>query len=110
MTRLWDKGTSLDAQVLRYTAADDHVLDSRLVRYDIRASIAHAEMLGEQGLLLPADLAAIRDALTAIGAEHASGRWQISLEDEDCQTAIENLRPADACMPAARATIRFWPP
>jgi argininosuccinate lyase len=94
MTRLWDKGTSLDAQVLKYTAGDDHVLDSRLVRYDIRASIAHAEMLGEQGLLSSEDLAAIRDALTAIGAEHASGQWQISLGDEDCQTAIENLLTA----------------
>jgi argininosuccinate lyase len=94
MTRLWDKGTSLDAQVLKYTAGDDYVLDNRLVRYDIGASIAHAEMLGEQGLLSPEDLAAIRDALTAIGAEHASGQWQISLGDEDCQTAIENLLTA----------------
>ena len=94
MTRLWDKGTSLDAQVLKYTAGDDHVLDNRLVRCDIRASIAHAEMLGEQGLLSPQDLAAIRDALTAIGEAHASGQWQISLEDEDCQTAIENLLTA----------------
>jgi argininosuccinate lyase len=94
MTRLWDKGTSLDAQVLKYTAGDDHVLDNRLVRYDIRASIAHAEMLGEQKLLSAQDLAVIRDALTAIGDEHASGQWRISLEDEDCQTAIENLLTA----------------
>ena len=94
MTRLWDKGTSLDARVLKYTAGDDHALDNRLVRYDIRASIAHAEMLGEQGLLSPQDLAAIRAALTAIGEAHASGQWQISLEDEDCQTAIENLLTA----------------
>ena len=94
MTRLWDKGKSLDAQVLKYTAGDDHVLDGRLVRYDIRASIAHAEMLGEKNLLSAEDLAAIRDALTAIGEEHASGQWHISLEDEDCQTAIENLLTA----------------
>jgi argininosuccinate lyase len=91
MTRLWDKGSSLDARVLNYTAGDDHALDSRLVRYDIRASIAHAEMLGEQGLLSGEDLAAIRQALTAIGEEHALGKWRISLEQEDCQTAIENL-------------------
>jgi argininosuccinate lyase len=94
MTRLWDKGTSLDAQVLKYTAGDDHALDNRLVRYDIRASIAHAEMLGEQKLLSAGELAVIRDALTAIGDEHASGQWRISLEDEDCQTAIENLLTA----------------
>jgi argininosuccinate lyase len=94
MTRLWDKGASLDARVLQYTAGDDHALDNRLVAYDIRASIAHAEMLGEQKLLSPAELEAIREALTAIGQEHAQGQWRISLEQEDCQTAIENLLTA----------------
>ena len=94
MTRLWDKGTSLDARVLGYTAGEDHALDNRLVAYDIRASIAHAEMLGEQKLLSPRDVEAIRDALTAIGAEHAQGLWHISLDQEDCQTAIENLLTA----------------
>src|ERR1700720_93899 len=94
MTRLWDKGTSLDAQVLAYPAGDDHALDDRLVRYDIRASIAHAEMLAEQQLLSAQDLVLIRDALKAIGEEHASGQWRVSLEDEDCQTAIENLLTA----------------
>jgi len=91
MTRLWDKGSSLDARVLDYTAGEDHAWDNRLVAYDIRASIAHAEMLGEQKLLSPIDLEAIRAALTAIGEEHAQGKWRISLEQEDCQTAIENL-------------------
>ena len=94
MTRLWDKGTSLDAQVLDYTAGDDHALDNRLVHYDIRASIAHAEMLAEQKLLSPQEAAAIRDALTAIGEEHRLGQWRISLEQEDSQTAIENLLTA----------------
>src|ERR1700744_2395446 len=94
MSRLWNKGTSLDASVLEYTAGDDHALDNRLVAYDIRASIAHAEMLGERNLLSAADLEAIRAALTAIGAEHAQGAWRISLEQEDCQTAIENLLTA----------------
>jgi argininosuccinate lyase len=94
MTRLWDKGTSLDTRVLEYTAGDDHSLDNRLVAYDIRASIAHAEMLEQQKLLSPADLRAIRDALMAIGEEHAQGKWRISLDQEDCQTAIENLLTA----------------
>jgi argininosuccinate lyase len=94
MTRLWDKGTPLDERVLAYTAGDDYELDNRLVAYDVRASVAHAEMLNEQGLLSDADLAAIRVALTAIGEEHALGRWRITLEQEDCQTAIENLLTA----------------
>jgi argininosuccinate lyase len=90
MSRLWDKGTPLDARVLAYTAGDDYVLDNRLVRYDIQASIAHAEMLAVQGLVSAADMEQIRAALTAIGADHAAGDWRISLEQEDCQTAIEN--------------------
>ncbi len=94
MTRLWDKGTSLDERVLAYTAGEDHLLDNRLVRYDIQASIAHAEMLGEQGLLTAEDLGAIRTALGEIAEEHARGQWRVTLEQEDCQTAIENLLTA----------------
>jgi argininosuccinate lyase len=89
MTRLWDKGTPLDERVLRYTAGEDHALDDRLVRYDVRASIAHAEMLNAQGLLPLADLDAIRDGLKELGEEHARGQWRVELADEDGQTALE---------------------
>jgi len=89
MRRLWDKGVPLDARVLDYTAGEDHALDERLVAYDVRASIAHAEMLAAQQLLAAADLAAIRDGLNALAAEHARGAWQVELADEDGQTALE---------------------
>jgi argininosuccinate lyase len=91
MTRLWDKGGPLDERVLRYTAGEDHALDNRLVAYDVRASIAHAESLHDCGLLDDASLAAIRDGLTAIGAAHARGEWTVTLELEDGQTALETL-------------------
>src|ERR1700678_1189224 len=94
MTRPWDKGAPLDARVLAYTAGEDHALDERLVPHDIRASIAHADMLAEQGLLSAAEHRAIRDALAAIGEEHAQGKWRVTLDQEDCQTAIENLLTA----------------
>ena len=90
MTRLWDKGTPLDERVLAYTAGEDYLLDNRLVPYDIAASSAHADMLAKQGLLSAADHRAIHDALAAIGEEHAQGQWRITLDQEDCQTAIEN--------------------
>jgi argininosuccinate lyase len=89
MSRLWDKGVDLDQRVLAYTAGDDYALDERLVAYDVRASIAHAEMLNAQKLLTDADLKSIRDGLLAIGAEHAAGQWKIDLADEDGQTALE---------------------
>lgn len=89
MTRLWDKGAPLDERVLHYTAGEDYALDERLVRYDVRASIAHAEMLHAQQLLSAADLKQIRDGLSALADEHAHGLWRIELADEDGQTALE---------------------
>lgn len=89
MSRLWDKGGSVDAAILRFTVGDDHLLDQRLVRHDVQASIAHANMLANVGLLTAADAEAIATALTEIGARHARGEWAISLEEEDAHTALE---------------------
>jgi argininosuccinate lyase len=89
MSRLWDKGAPLDERVLRYTAGDDYVLDERLVRYDVRASIAHAEMLHAQKLLSSEDLEQIRAGLNALADDHERGLWHIELAEEDGQSALE---------------------
>ena len=89
MSRLWDRGEPLDERVLRYTAGEDHRLDARLVRYDARASIAHVEMLGENGLLTAEDVERLRSGLADLAREHAEGRWAIELADEDVHTALE---------------------
>ena len=89
MSRLWDKGAPLDQRVLRYTAGEDHRLDERLVAYDVRASVAHAEMLNACGLLGDDDVAAIRYGLVRLGESHAAGDWHIGLADEDAHTALE---------------------
>jgi len=90
MSRLWEKGLPLDARILRYTAGEDHTLDTRLVPYDIRASIAHAEMLVAQNLITDSDGEAIVAGLNKVQADFDAGHWQIELEDEDAHTAIEN--------------------
>ena len=89
MARLWDKGLPLDERILRFTAGEDHVLDARLVEYDVRASIAHARMLEQQGLISAEDGAAIREGLEALAASHAAGEWEIALADEDVHGALE---------------------
>lgn len=99
MSRLWEKGLPLDERVLRYTAGEDHLLDARLVPYDVRGSIAHAEMLADQELISKEDCAAIRDGLNALNDSFAAGDWRISLEDEDVHTALET-RLTDAIGPA----------
>ena len=90
MSRLWEKGLPLDERVLRYTAGEDHLLDARLVPYDVRGSIAHAEMLADQDLISNEDCTAIRDGLNALNDSFAAGEWSISLEDEDAHTALES--------------------
>lgn len=99
MSRLWEKGLPLDERVLRYTAGEDHLLDRRLVSYDVRASIAHAEMLAGQGLLDPKDCRVICDGLESLEKGFASGDWQIELADEDVHTALES-RLTDLIGPA----------
>ncbi len=89
MARLWDKGLPLDNRVLQYTAGEDHRLDARLVAYDVRGSIAHAEMLAAQNLLSGVDCDAITAGLRQLLAGFEAGEWQIRLEDEDVHTALE---------------------
>ena len=89
MSRLWEKGLPLDERVLRYTAGEDHLLDARLVPYDVRGSIAHAEMLAEQDLISSEDCTKICDGLNALNDSFSAGDWHISLEDEDAHTALE---------------------
>ena len=90
MSRLWDKGLPLDERVLRYTAGEDHLLDARLVPYDVQGSIAHVEMLFETDLINSDDCAAICSGLEKLEAEFAAGEWTIRLEDEDVHTALES--------------------
>jgi argininosuccinate lyase len=52
--------------------------DSRLYKYDIAGSKAHAEMLADNGILSREELAAIIDGLTAIEAEIDNGTFHLS--------------------------------
>lgn len=85
-TRLWDKGQPINDQILAFTVGNDPTLDQRLIPYDITGSIAHAQMLGEQNHLTPEEVEKLTRALDELRSEDI----QISREEEDCHTAIEN--------------------
>ena len=102
MTRLWEKGLPLAERVLRYTAGEDHLLDARLVSYDVKGSIAHAEMLAATGLISNEDCSAIRNGLESLATDFDAGKWQISLEDEDVHTALESRLTSDIGEAGAR--------
>ena len=73
--------------VQRYTASVG--FDQRLWRADVDGSLAHAEMLCVQGIIVAADLAAIRQGMAQIVGEIESGRFEWKLELEDVHLNIE---------------------
>ncbi len=63
--------------------------DVRLAPYDIRGSIAHAKMLGAQGIVSEEESAELVRGLEAVLAEVEAGEFSWDLSDEDVHTAVE---------------------
>ncbi|KAF0145863.1 MAG: argininosuccinate lyase [Nitrospirae bacterium] len=63
--------------------------DKRLWRYDIEGSIAHARMLGRQGIIPHKDSSKIISGLKSISREIESGKFKFSEELEDIHMNIE---------------------
>lgn len=89
--KLWDKGTGPDEKTDRFTVGQDRELDLVLAVYDIRASRAHARMLGEIGLLTPAETRDLVRELDHLEREAGAGRFTIEPEFEDMHSKIEYL-------------------
>ena len=94
MTDLW-KGrfaTALDPRIRSFTASLE--LDKRIALHDVRGSIAHARMLGRQGILPAADAAALVTALDAIADELRAGSFPWPADAEDVHSAVEQVLTA----------------
>jgi argininosuccinate lyase len=76
----WGKASKI---VEGFTVGEDYLLDNELLKYDCKASIAHAKMLFKIGIITEAELQKLASALTCDSIE-------IAQADEDCHTAIEN--------------------
>ncbi|MEI7516524.1 MAG: argininosuccinate lyase [Betaproteobacteria bacterium] len=73
--------------VKRYTSSV--FFDKRLWQADITGSLAHAEMLGFQGIISAQDLADIQRGMAQITAEIESGAFEWKLDLEDVHLNIE---------------------
>lgn len=73
--------------VKRYTASVD--FDKRLAAFDIQGSVAHARMLGAQGIIKLQDVAAIEQGLGEILKEIEAGTFEWLLDLEDVHLNIE---------------------
>uniref|UniRef100_UPI003753D231 argininosuccinate lyase n=1 Tax=Armatimonas sp. TaxID=1872638 RepID=UPI003753D231 len=65
--------------------------DQRLWREDITGSIAHAKMLGKQGIVPESDAAKIVTGLEALYSDLESGSAHLPPEAEDIHSAIESM-------------------
>ncbi|MFZ5754056.1 MAG: argininosuccinate lyase [Bacillota bacterium] len=65
--------------------------DQRLYRHDIAGSIAHARMLGETGIIEPAEAEAIITGLKELLAEIEAGKIKFAVDAEDIHMNIETL-------------------
>jgi len=89
VSKLWEKGITLNQQVEAFTVGNDYLLDQGLVYYDCLASKAHASVLEKAKLLTSDEAQKIKQGLDEIIELHAKGEFEITREQEDCHTAIE---------------------
>ncbi len=78
-----------DSLVNDFNASID--FDQRLYAQDIKGSIAHATMLGEQGIIPQEDADAIINGLRTILADIEAGEVEFSLDNEDIHMNIETI-------------------
>ncbi len=87
--KLWNKGYTTENAVEKFTAGNDRTLDLALARYDLLASIAHANMLHSIGILTGREQQQLVAALRDLLSEVEEGRFTIEEEFEDVHSKIE---------------------
>src|ERR1035441_174031 len=101
MSKLWgarfDKKSDPLADQFTFSISYDH----RLAKYDVEGSIAHARMLGKQGIIPRTDAAKIIAGLQKILLKIETDKFTFDPKAEDIHTEIQNQlksligKPAD---------------
>ena len=85
--------------------------DSRMYQEDITGSMAHAAMLGKQGIIPADDAALIIKTLKEILVDIEAGKVTFDEKAEDIHmkpsSSAVSVMSANACIPAAAVTIRW---
>jgi argininosuccinate lyase len=77
----------LDPRIRAFTASLE--LDKRIALHDVRGSIAHARMLGRQGIITRGDADLLARELEKVGAEIRDGAFAWPADAEDVHSAVE---------------------
>eukprot|EP00425_Heterocapsa_triquetra_P043920 CAMPEP_0195066882 /NCGR_PEP_ID=MMETSP0448-20130528/12114_1 /TAXON_ID=66468 /ORGANISM="Heterocapsa triquestra, Strain CCMP 448" /LENGTH=414 /DNA_ID=CAMNT_0040098209 /DNA_START=39 /DNA_END=1283 /DNA_ORIENTATION=- len=89
MAKLWG-GAGIHPLVEAYTVGEDYVIDGKhMLPYDLKASEAHAMMLGKIGVLTSEEAQTLKKALHEIRDLWNAGKFEVTRSQEDGHTAIE---------------------
>lgn len=89
--KLWDGRFSKPTDELVDDFHSSLPFDKRLYRQDIAGSVAHATMLGEQGIISVEDAQRIVTGLGGVLADIEAGKVEFSAEAEDIHMQVESL-------------------
>jgi argininosuccinate lyase len=90
----------MDKAVEEFTASVHY--DSRLFEHDVRGSIAHAKMLGRQGIIPLEDSEKIVEGLLSILEDYRAGKVEFDPAAEDVHMNVERMLSARIGEPAGR--------
>jgi argininosuccinate lyase len=79
--KLWDKEISTEQRILSFTTGKDPVYDLDLAPYDVAASMAHAVMLAETGLIASEKAGRLVEHLHGLYQEALGGKVEAGSRD-----------------------------
>ena len=91
MAKLWAGRFQKETDLVVNDFNSSILFDCRLYKEDITGSIAHATMLGKQGIIEEHEVEAIVDGLKAILADIEADKVEFSVDNEDIHMNIETL-------------------
>jgi len=87
--KLWEKSTTVDKAIERFTVGKDPEMDLYLAKYDVLGSMAHITMLESIGLINSEELPVLLNELKNIYLKIEAGQFEIESGIEDVHSQVE---------------------
>jgi len=87
--KLWEKSTTVDKAIERFTVGRDPEMDLYLAKYDVLGSMAHITMLESIGLINSEELPVLLNELKKIYLKIEAGQFEIESGIEDVHSQVE---------------------
>ena len=91
MSKLWQKNSTTERSVEKFTVGNDREMDLLLAPFDVLGSLAHTQMLESIGLMKKEDLVQVQKELKKIYQEIKEGEFAIEPSVEDVHSQVELL-------------------